>query len=257
MVDLVTISILASSVFFVVLSFALLVRYKQVSVQISSSNDLGHDLWGALESRLKKQDERILDMMGRVDVIQSRMVERQVESAGNQSVLGHDALVEGHEAPKEASSLQAESKSQAALSWVGALRRESATKANLGFLKSLDSRLTKQDECLGEMASKLQAIQVHLSEAQTKTAAVQTTARPLLRVQSRESTVKVDERILMNMLAESPRTSVEIRERFGITREHAARILKEFFDKQLVARNDSHKPFIYELTEEGRRRISE
>jgi predicted transcriptional regulator len=35
---------------------------------------LGRDLWSSLEQRLKKQDERILDMMGRVEVIQSRVM---------------------------------------------------------------------------------------------------------------------------------------------------------------------------------------
>lgn len=72
--DSVTIALLASSAFFVALSIGLLLRYRQVSQRISASSDLGHDLWSALEQRMKKQDERILDMMGRLEVVQSRVM---------------------------------------------------------------------------------------------------------------------------------------------------------------------------------------
>jgi hypothetical protein len=72
--DVVTATLLASTTFFVALSFGLLFRYRQVSQKISASSDLGHDLWQALEERMKKQDERILDMMGRLEVIQSRLM---------------------------------------------------------------------------------------------------------------------------------------------------------------------------------------
>lgn len=70
--DYVTIALLVSSAFFVALSVGLLFRYRQVSQRITQSSDLGRDLWQALEQRLKKQDERILDMMARFEVIQSR-----------------------------------------------------------------------------------------------------------------------------------------------------------------------------------------
>jgi hypothetical protein len=75
--DLSTYALLVSSATFVFLSFALLFRYRQISKQITASNDLGKDLWAALEGRLTKQDERILDVMGRVEVIQSRVLEKQ------------------------------------------------------------------------------------------------------------------------------------------------------------------------------------
>jgi len=72
--DVVTLALLASAMFFVALSFGLLLRYRQISQKISASSDLGHDLWLALEQRMKKQDERILDMMGRLEVVQSRVM---------------------------------------------------------------------------------------------------------------------------------------------------------------------------------------
>lgn len=72
--DVTTYALLTTSFFFVALSFALLVRYRQVSQRINASTDLGHDLWSSLEERLKKQDERILDLMGRLEVIQARVM---------------------------------------------------------------------------------------------------------------------------------------------------------------------------------------
>jgi len=68
----VTAAVVATSAFFAALSFGLLLRYRQISQSVNASTDLGRDLWAALELRMKKQDERILDMMGRFEVIQSR-----------------------------------------------------------------------------------------------------------------------------------------------------------------------------------------
>ena len=39
------------------------------------------------------------------------------------------------------------------------------------------------------------------------------------------------------------------------SREHAARLMKELYEKGLVSRNNSSKPFVYQLTEEGKRRL--
>jgi len=72
--DVTALALLASAAFFVALSVGLLVKYRRVSERINASSDLGHDLWSALEQRMKKQDERILDVMGRLEVVQSRVV---------------------------------------------------------------------------------------------------------------------------------------------------------------------------------------
>jgi len=74
MVDYAEVTLLASSAFFAALSIGLLYRYRQVSSSISESTDMGRDLWAALEQRLRKQDERILDMMAKFDVVQSRVM---------------------------------------------------------------------------------------------------------------------------------------------------------------------------------------
>ena len=98
--DLVTYALLTASAVFVVLSVVLLARYRQVSQRISASSDLGRDLWEALEARLKKQDERILDVMARMEVIQSRAVKERTEQAmGAPGVLGLPPLTQ--EEPRE------------------------------------------------------------------------------------------------------------------------------------------------------------
>jgi len=40
------------------------------------------------------------------------------------------------------------------------------------------------------------------------------------------------------------------------SREHTARVMKELFELGLVRRNVAHKPFVYQLTDEGRRFIT-
>ena len=176
-----TLAALASSAFFVALSFGLLLRYKQVSQRINASTDLGQDLWQALEQRLKKQDERILDMMGRFEVIQSRVSEKPVTPV-----------------PLPASaSVSTEEKSAPVM----------------------DMRVM--------------------------------TPQPRSRI-----TLDGTELSVIKLLSIKPRSSVEIKELIGKTREHAARLMKALFDSGLVTRDTSKKPFVYQLTETGRRYLS-
>jgi CRP-like cAMP-binding protein len=178
--DLVTLAAFASSAFFVALSFGLLLRYRQVSQKVNASTDLGRDLWEALEQRLKKQDERILDMMGRFEVIQSRVSEKPVTRAP-QSVF----------APV-----------------------------------SFENQVSEMDARVA-------------------------TPRP-------ESRIALDgtELSVIRLLGVQPRSSVEVKELIGRTREHAARLMKALFDSGLVTRDTSKKPFVYQLTETGRRYLS-
>ena len=72
MVDWVGAAEVGISGFFVVLAVVLLARYRQASENVTESSELNHDLWVAMEERLKKQDERILELVGRVEVLQAR-----------------------------------------------------------------------------------------------------------------------------------------------------------------------------------------
>ena len=247
MVDFVTVVLLASSAFFVVLSLGLIFRYRQVSTQISSSNDLGHDLWEALEARMKKQDERILDMMGRVEVIQSRVVEKQARSS--RGLVGPASLVrvaEGVTGVFQGESQRTASRIMSQLTPTSGADDE--------LRRSLESRLSEQDERFLEVMNRLEALQSHLPAERTSVSATVVRRSPsalrsgVVQGNSREADI-------LRMLNEKARTSVEIRQQFSISREHAARLLKDLFDKGLVTRNDSHKPFVYELTETGRRSL--
>jgi DNA-binding MarR family transcriptional regulator len=181
LVDLVTLAVLASSVFFVVLSFGLLLRYRQVSQKVNASTDLGRGLWEALEQRLRKQDERILDMMGRFEVIQSRVSERPTPSV---------------------------------------------------------PQPTSRPASIEERPALM--METHVIPAQ------------------RKSQIVLDdtEMSVIKLLSAKPRSSVEIKELIGRSREHAARMMKTLFDSGLVTRDDSKKPFVYQLTETGRRYLS-
>ena len=64
------------------------------------------------------------------------------------------------------------------------------------------------------------------------------------------------ERVVLQLLMERPRTSIEIKTLVKKSREHSARLMKTLFERRLVSRADQKKPFVYELTEEGRRYLS-
>jgi biotin operon repressor len=57
---------------------------------------------------------------------------------------------------------------------------------------------------------------------------------------------------VLRLLAEGPRTSAQIKEEVGRSREHTARLMKALFDRGLVIRNDRNKPYVYEITDSGR-----
>jgi len=189
MVDIIIAATIAFSAFFVVLSFGLLVRYRQVSQRINASNDLGKDLWAALELRMKKQDERILDMMGRLEVIQLRFSE--------------------------------------SLSPVPASVSTSPPPAIESVKTVTQSQLVAQPENVTQ---------------------VMQTSRITSQV-----TLDDTELAVIKLLGVRPRSSVEIKELIGKSREHAARLMKKLFDEGLVSRDAVKKPFVYQLTDEGRK----
>jgi predicted transcriptional regulator len=67
-----------------------------------------------------------------------------------------------------------------------------------------------------------------------------------------DHTREVDIQIL-HSLAEGPRTSRDIKEVINKSREHTARLMKILYGKGLVVRNDRNKPYVYEITDAGRR----
>ena len=204
--DVTTYALLTTSFFFVALSIALLARYRTVSKNINSSTDLGHDLWSSLEQRLRKQDERILDVMGRLEVIQARVVSNSAPLAspgpGRLPVLAPPSPIEENPQP--------------------------VTEPG-PIVQQPESRDSQQ---------------------------------PPVVVQPSGAGTELDktEKLALSLLSEGPLATPDVLK--GLiskggprSREHAARLMKELFEKGFVSRNDSSKPFVYQLTDEGRRRL--
>ena len=62
---------------------------------------------------------------------------------------------------------------------------------------------------------------------------------------------------ILKMLAERPRTSREVQQAIGRTREHTARLMKRLTESQFVERDGTKKPFYYTITDLGRERLRE
>jgi len=186
--DVITYFAAGISGFFVVLSWVLLSKYRNLTAKVAESTELGRDIWNALDSRLKKQDERILDLMTKFEVYESRLAEAQVLTATKERTPFRTTKVELQPQP------ETELKED---------RREETEPA-----------------------------------APTKEG------------------LEPTERVVLQLLLERPRTSIEIKTLVKKSREHSARLMKTLFERRLVSRADEKKPFVYELTEEGRRYLS-
>jgi len=173
---------------FAVLSWVLLSKYRNLTAKVAESSELGRDIWNALDSRLKKQDERILDVVTRFEVYESRLAETRF--------LG---------APKERVPVR-------------------ITKAEIQRQPEVEPRAEPREE-----------------------------TKP---VASTKDGLEPTERVVLQLLMERPRTSIEIKVLVKKSREHSARLMKTLFERRLVSRADEKKPFVYELTEEGRRYLS-
>jgi DNA-binding HxlR family transcriptional regulator len=57
---------------------------------------------------------------------------------------------------------------------------------------------------------------------------------------------------VLRLLADGPRSSAEIKDAVGRSREHTARMMKGLYDRGLVVRNARNKPYVYEITPSGR-----
>lgn len=62
---------------------------------------------------------------------------------------------------------------------------------------------------------------------------------------------------ILKLLMERPRTSRDVQNAIGRTREHTARLMKKLHDAGLVSRDLNSKPFRYTITEAGQARLKE
>lgn len=58
---------------------------------------------------------------------------------------------------------------------------------------------------------------------------------------------------ILKLLIRSPMTAREIQINTKKTREHTSRLMKRLYNESLVTRDIDNKPFLYKITEEGRR----
>ncbi len=180
MADLVEAAAVAFAGFFVVLAIVLLAKYRQASEQIVSSSDLGRDLWRALEDKQKKQDERILDLMGKVEVLEAR--------AASPVMSTH--VASQHQEPMQ-----------------------------------------------------------HATQEQPQ-------PEPPRARRTQESPEDATEMVIVGMLKDGPKSTIEVKQTMGLSREHTARLLKTLYERGLLARDEKAKPFVYRLTDAGRRYLS-
>jgi hypothetical protein len=201
--DITTYALVTATFFFVALAFVLLVRYRRLSQKINASTDLGHDLWSSLEQRLRKQDERILDMMGRLEVVQSRVMNAAPAQA---PIALHPSLPT---APPQA---------KVEVRPVGVTEQ-----------KPVVQQPASQESQASQAPAELPKAEPQLDETQLSA---------------------------MKLLSENPKSTRQLTDALKKSREHTARIMKGLYELGLVSRNDSSKPFVYQLTEEGRRHVA-
>ena len=158
----------------VIISFTVLSRYRTLASEAARSNVLAKDLWNALDNKLKKQDERIVDLMARVEIY--------------------------------------------------GVRSE---------LKGLTSVSTPRDVKI-ETVKPQEVVSNRVTAPNTN----------------------VDRSILENLI-EVPKSSTQIKSIIGKSREHTARLMKSLFNRGYVIRNDVKRPFVYEITDLGRRYLAE
>jgi len=70
---------------------------------------------------------------------------------------------------------------------------------------------------------------------------------------SREEPGQEVEVLILRTLVEGRSTSNQIMAVVNRSREHTARLMKSLYDKGLVIRNDRTRPYVYEITDVGRR----
>ena len=84
----------------------------------------------------------------------------------------------------------------------------------------------------------------------------QSMSQPATSVTRSGTTTKDTDADILRALAEGPKTSNQIRAIIGLSREHTGRLMKQLFTRGLVVRNDQNKPYLYEVTEAGRRYLA-
>jgi predicted transcriptional regulator len=140
---------------------------------------------------------------------------------------------------------------------------------------SMNSRLAVQDTRIIDLMARVEVYSVRKGPALPSSQAAIPPTRDVTRQMSRpetqmsqpmsqpatpvtrsEAATKDTDADILRALVEGPKTSNQIRAIIGLSREHTGRLMKQLFTRGLVVRNDQNKPYLYEITEPGRRYVT-
>jgi hypothetical protein len=225
--DSVALALVAATGFFLAVSVGLLYRYRQASRSLNASSDLGHDLWQALDQRMKKQDERLVDLMVKVEVLQAR-------------------AMSATPAPSPMSFPPGPSPSAPHVP-----AREPQSKPTKEALESAvaGSRPVTASQPATPEQSESQPKPEPMPQLEPAPSPLPSPALP--------KQIKLDNtsRTALELLKDKPLTTEELWTRLKKGREHTSRVMKNLYERGLVTRDDANKPYTYQLTEEGRRYV--
>ena len=220
--DYVAYLLIAAAGFFFVVAIGLLYRYRLASQKLNESTDLGRDLWEALDQRMKRQDQRIIDMMTRVEVLQARAMSAAAPTpplvfpSPSPSVQIPPPVAEAPKAVNEPAEPVAPESRPVTTS-------QPATAPQLESQSILEPM--KQSEPMP----------------------------PPLPASPRQIKLDKTARAALEMLKDKPLTTEDLWKALNLGREHTSRVMKKLFELGLVTRDEADKPYTYQLTDEGRR----
>jgi outer membrane biosynthesis protein TonB len=227
--DATTIAPLVTSAFFVAIAFGLLVRYRQLSQKIAGSSDLGHDLWDALEQRMRKQDERILDMMGRMEVVQARVMALPPAL---------QPMVQPPTTPEPFPMSRPE-------------EEPSDVEEEPRAMQQPESQPKSQESQPSQPSQPRQAPEAPMAPPTPRLEPAQQAETP----SKAELMLDETQLVSLRLLAEGTKNTRQLTDTLKKSREHMARVMKELFELGLVRRNVATKPFVYQITDEGRHKL--
>jgi CRP-like cAMP-binding protein len=133
-------------------------------------------------------------------------------------------------------------------------------------------RLKDYDRVIAEMRSRLDIVEAKaqgvtqphatVTPSQPAQPHTQPVSEPVAVTQHPQVTENIEAQngttdYILKLLMERPRTSRDVQNAIGRTREHTARLMKKLHDGGLVSRDLNIKPFRYAITEAGQARLKE
>ncbi len=153
-----------------------------------------------------------------------------------------------------------------------ALHKKSTNQTDNSVVEAVISEYTRRlqefERIIGELKVKIDTVELRVlqhptsqtSDDTSRTSDVMesTTITPPLIVTSVKSNPTLHHSTsdyILKLLVEKSRTSREIQNAIGKTREHTSRLMRRLYESNLVSRDSNNKPFKYYITDQGRREL--